>query len=563
MKDPTETEQERTALLEKLLEEERSKTAYYKELAEEKERQHLREISELSEALTKHRETARELRESEERYRIVMEHSHDGVAIIKENMHIYASRRLAEIFGYDKPGDIIEKPSTLIVHPDDQERVSNFMIGRQRGGSTPSRFEFRGRRRDGATVYIEAAMTMIAYRDENLILAYFRDITGRRRMEEELLKASKLESLGVLAGGIAHDFNNIMTAIIGNVSLAKLTTKPDDPSYKRLIGAEGAVMRAKDLTQQLLTFSKGGTPIKRTTGIVHIVEDSTNFALTGSNVGCFFSMPEDLWNVDVDEGQMSQVMQNLVINAKESMSAGGTMEVRAENITVDDEYVTEGMLPRKGAYVKVSIKDHGIGIPEELIDKIFDPFFTTKQKGSGLGLATSYSIVKKHGGFIQAKSHLGIGTTFSIYLPATQKKKFPFGAPKSEIAAGKGKILLMDDEEIIRDTIGEMLSVLGYETGLAKDGVEAIDLYVEAQKNNRPFDVVILDLTVPGGMGGQEAMEEFLEIDPKIKAVVSSGYANNLIMSDFAHYGFIDVISKPYRLEELSETISRVMGKAH
>jgi two-component system cell cycle sensor histidine kinase/response regulator CckA len=262
--------------------------------------------------------------------------------------------------------------------------------------------------------------------------------------------------------------------------------------------------------------------------------------------------------VEVDEGQISQVLQNLVINAKEAMPMGGAIEVKAENVTEEDDAPGE-LFPRKGAYVVVSIKDHGIGIPEEYIDKIFDPYFTTKQKGSGLGLATTYSIIKKHGGFIRAKSHLGIGTTFTIHLPAVRGKASFATEAKPGVVPGTGNILLMDDEEVVRDTIGEMLSFLGYRTECAQDGVEAIDLYMEARKKGDPFDLVILDLTVPGGMGGSEAMEELLAIDPNIKAIVSSGYANSPIMSEFGRYGFVDVISKPYKLEELSEAVSRVL----
>ena len=544
--------------LERLLEEEREKSAYYRQMAEEKGRQYLHEVSELSAALIRYRQTEKELRESEERYRVAIEDSHDGVAILRGETHIYVNRRLVDIFGYESPEDLVDKSLTLIVHRDDRERVAELVAMQQKDRLAPSRYEFKGVKRDGTPVYVEAAVTATTYKGGDATLVYLRDIGDRKRLEEEILKASKLESLGTLAGGIAHDFNNIMTAIMGNISLAKLSTKPDDPAYKRLVGAEQAVLRAKDLTQQLLTFSKGGTPIKKTTGITHILEDSTKFVLTGSSVRCLFNLPADLWQADVDEGQMSQVIQNLVINAKEAMPEGGVIEVLAENVTLRDE---RGPALRKGPHIRVSIKDQGMGIPEEHLDKIFDPYFTTKQRGSGLGLATSYSIVRKHGGSIHVKSHLGIGTTFTIYLPAAAKKVPVRARAGSGVVRGKGKILLMDDEEIVRDTIGEMLSFLGYETGFARDGIEAIDLYVEARKKGEPFDIIILDLTVPGGMGGQEAMEEFLAIDPKVKAIVSSGYANNRIMSDFGRYGFVDVITKPYKLEELGETVSRALAK--
>ena len=561
MADLTEELRERIARLETMLEKERTRADQCGLMAEDKGRQYLREINKLSEALLRYGETEKDLRESEERYRVAIEQSYDGISIITDRVHAYVNRRLMEIFGYDHPDEVLGKPFALMVHPDDRDRVLNLIAMRERGEPAPPRYEFKGVRKDLTVVYVEAAVAGIAYKGNHSVLLHLRDVTDRKRLEEELLKADKLESLGILAGGIAHDFNNIMTAIMGNISLAKMATPPENPIYKRLVGAEEAVTRAKELTQQLLTFSKGGAPIKRTTAIAHILEDSVKFTLSGSNVRSDFSLPRDLWNIDVDEGQLSQVIQNLVINAKEAMPQGGVIEVKAENVTTDD-HAPDELFPRKGSYVMASITDHGIGIPEEYIDKIFDPYFSTKQKGSGLGLATSYSIIRKHDGFIHVKSHLGIGTTFSIYLPAMLGKNSIARGTRSGVTPGEGKILLMDDEEVVRDTIGEMLSFLGYRTECAKEGVEAIDLYLEAGKMGDPFDLVILDLTVPGGMGGQEAMEEFLAIDPDIKAIVSSGYANSPIMSEFGRYGFVDVIIKPYKLEELSETVSRVINKS-
>ncbi|MDR2018428.1 MAG: PAS domain S-box protein [Syntrophobacterales bacterium] len=549
----------RIAYLEKLLDEERSQSNYYKMMAQEKGKQYLHEISRLSNALAKHRQMEKNLRESEERYRIAIEHSHDGVSIISDSIHIYVNRRFLEIFGYDNSDYLLGKAATLVVQDNDRERVEGFITARLKGEPTPSRCEFRGMRKEGSPIDIEAVVTTITYKGENAILACLRDIGERRRIEEEFMKASKLESVGVLAGGIAHDFNNIMTAIMGNISLAKLATRSDERSSQCLVEAEQAANRAKDLARQFITFSKGGAPIKRITEIGHLLEDSINFTLTGSNVKGRCAIPPDLWNVDVDEGQMNQAIQNLTINAKEAMPKGGIIEVTAENAIIDDDQGPDGLLLKKGTYIKIAIKDSGIGIPEEHIDKIFDPFFTTKPKGSGLGLATSYSIVRKHGGLLQVKSYLGIGTTFTIYLPATERKALTAMESKLDISRGKGKILLMDDEEMVREAISEMLSFLGYRTESAKDGAEAIDLYAEAMKKKEPFDMVILDLTVPGGMGGQEAMEEFLAIDPNIKAIVSSGYANNRIMSEYKNYGFVAVITKPYKLEELGEAVSRAM----
>ena len=389
------------------------------------------------------------------------------------------------------------------------------------------------------------------------VVLVFRDITEKRNMEEALLKADALESLGVLAGGIAHDFNNILMAIMGNITLAKMYAKPGDKIFERLKEAENASLRAKDLTQQLLTFSRGGAPIKKTAFISKLLEDTVTFALSGSNVRCEFSISGDLWPVEVDEGQISQVINNLVINADHAMPRGGIIKVSAENIAVD---VEQGLPLKEGNYIKISVEDQGIGIPEEHLQKIFDPYFTSKQKGSGLGLATAYSIVKRHDGCIQVKSELGVGSTFSIYLPASSKEVLIEKALRERIPTGKGKILLMDDEEPVREVGGEMLEGLGYEVEFTKDGAEAIELYKKAKESAQPFDAIIVDLTVPGRIGGKEAVEKLIEIDPEVKAIVSSGYSTDPIMADFRKYGFSGVIAKPYKLKELGEALHKVIA---
>ena len=389
------------------------------------------------------------------------------------------------------------------------------------------------------------------------VVLVFRDITEQRKMEQELQKIQKLESVGILAGGIAHDFNNILTGILGNISLAKMEANPEDEIYARLTEAEKASLEATNLTQQLLTFSKGGAPIKKTASIAELIRDSADFALRGSNVKCEFSIPDDIWPGEVDKGQMSQVINNLIINADQAMSEGGIIKVRAENVTVGAEH----NLPlADGKYVKIEIEDEGIGIPKEHLPKIFDPYFSTKQKGSGLGLATSYSIIQRHAGYITAESELGVGTTFYIYLPASQKKEIleKKGAEERPFV-GKGKILLMDDEEIVRNVAGAMLKYIGYEVDFAEDGAEAIELYRKAKESGQPFDVVIMDLTIPGGMGGKEAISKLIEIDPNVKAIVSSGYSTDAIMSDFKQYGFSGVIAKPYKIKDLSEVVHKAI----
>jgi PAS domain S-box-containing protein len=392
------------------------------------------------------------------------------------------------------------------------------------------------------------------------VVLVFRDITERQKMEKELQKVEKLESIGILAGGIAHDFNNILTAILGNISLAKIYVKPDEAKViERLTEAEKASLRAKDLTQQLLTFSKGSAPVKKLTSISELIKDSAGFALRGSNVRCEFSIPDDLWPVEVDEGQINQVINTLIINADQAMPEGGVIKVRAENIMAEE---TRGLALKSGRYIKLSIKDQGIGITMDSLPKVFDPYFSTKHKGSGLGLATAYSIIKNHDGQIIVESELGAGTTFYVYLPASEKEIVTREEVEERLLVGKGKVLLMDDEEIVRKVAGEMLKSIGYEVSFARDGAEAIELYKEARKSSKPFDVVVMDLTVPGGMGGKEAIKRLLEIDPEVKAIVSSGYSNDPIMADFKKYGFSGVVAKPYKVKELSKTLHRVrMGK--
>ncbi len=417
--------------------------------------------------------------------------------------------------------------------------------------------------RDGTERILADSGAPIHDKDSKIVgvVLVFRDVTERRKMEAELLKASKLESIGVLAGGIAHDFNNILMAIMGNVSFARMKLDPEDEIFEPLTAAEKASLRAKDLTRQLLTFARGGTPVKRTASMAELIKDSADFALRGSNVRCEFSIPNDLWPVEVDEGQMSQVVNNLVINADQAMPKGGTIKIRAENATVGPEQA----LPLKGGqYVKVSFEDQGIGIPEEHLPKIFDPYFTTKQKGSGLGLATSFSIVRNHEGHITVESELGVGTTFYVYLPASQKELPTQKKEEEKLLVGRGRVLVMDDEEMVRSVAGRMLRHVGYQVDFARDGAEAIELYQEALECGQPFEVVLMDLTIPGGMGGKEAIKKLLEIDPGVKAIVSSGYSNDPIMSEFKRYGFRGVVAKPYEIVELSKTVDRVimgMGK--
>lgn len=384
-----------------------------------------------------------------------------------------------------------------------------------------------------------------------------RDITEKRKMEAELQKIQKLESLGVLAGGIAHDFNNFLTGIVGNISLAKMEVQAGKNILNHLIEIENASMRARDLTQQLLTFSKGGEPVKEIFQIEILIEEATRFALRGSNVRCHFHLPDGLWPLEIDGGQIGQVINNLVLNADQSMPGGGELTIRAENTVLSSQ--NNWSLPA-GRYVHVSIQDQGVGISRDHLNNIFDPYFSTKQKGSGLGLTIAYSIIDKHNGRLTVVSELGVGSVFSLYLPAAREKDRQEPQADRPLQFGRGRILVMDDEAFIRDVAAKMLKYLGYDVALAGDGEAAIDIYRRAMETGSPFDAVILDLTVPGGMGGQETIKSLKNLDSQVNAIVSSGYSNDPIISNHEKFGFKGMVTKPYRMQEMSEALGKLLG---
>ncbi len=389
------------------------------------------------------------------------------------------------------------------------------------------------------------------------VVLVFRDVTEKQKLEAEMQKVGKLESLGVLAGGIAHDFNNLLTVILGNISLAMTYTSPEDALHDRLVSAEGACLRARNLTYQLLTFSKGGAPVKETVSLPELIRSSSDFALTGSHVRPDISIADNLPSVKVDAGQINQVLHNLIINAVEAMSGeGGIITLRADPVSIQKN---DALPLPEGEYVRISVQDRGTGVPQEQIPRIFDPYFTTKRWGSGLGLATSYSIVKNHGGHITVDSEPGKGTTFHFYLPACQTVTEKKQEKEDRIIRGRGMVLLMDDEELVRTVAGEMLKALGYEVRFAVDGDEAIDRYRNAQESGKRFDAVILDLTIPGGMGGKETLRRILELDDKVRAIVSSGYSEDPVMSEYSEHGFAGVLSKPYNVRQMSRVLHAVL----
>jgi PAS domain S-box-containing protein len=397
------------------------------------------------------------------------------------------------------------------------------------------------------------------------VVLVFRDITERQRNEAERRKAETLEQLGLLAGGIAHDFNNLLTAIIGNISLASLLLPPNDEMGTRLNDAKNASMRARDLAQQLLTFARGGAPIKKTASIGKLIQDTVSFSLRGSHSRSEFVLGSDLWPAEIDSGQISQVIANLVVNADQAMPNGGTLRVSCDNFAYDAS--TAPVIPdlTPGDYIRIGIRDEGIGISEECIKRIFDPYFTTKAKGNGLGLATTYSIIKNHNGLITVESKVHFGSTFTIYLPALRHQLVPVEAPRqmNEVVTGTGRVLIVDDEEAIRALVEFTLERLGYKVSQAESALEGVELYRQKLEAGERFDLVILDLTLPGGMGGKEALKKLIEIDPTVNAIVSSGYAMDATMSRYQDFGFRGVIAKPYEAAELGRIVHETIESSH
>ncbi len=385
-------------------------------------------------------------------------------------------------------------------------------------------------------------------------------IEERKRMEEELLKARKLESVGVLAGGIAHDFNNLLTGILGNITLAGLYLEDREEARRLLASGEDAALRAKDLTNRFLTFSKGGSPIRAPASLAEVLKATVEMSLSGSNVRPVFAIDEDLQTVEIDTGQITQVINSLVQNALEAMPSGGTLEIHAADIHISPDDPNPDFPLQPGYYARVSIKDHGRGIPAEDLPRVFDPYFSTKergaQKGMGLGLATAYSIIRAHDGHIAIDSVEGEGTTVRFVIPAMRPAESGETEPSG---AGKLRVLVMDDEEVVRDICSRMLRYMGHEVILAQDGEQAIDLYGKEMESGRPFDVVILDLTVPGGIGGREVIQRLRELDQGVRSIVSTGYAHDAVVTRYREYGFLSVASKPYSMEGLQAALREAM----
>ncbi len=516
--------------------------------------------------VTQQKQVELALRQSEERYRQLFERAAGGVyRSSPEGQFLAVNPALARLFGFEGPEEMIawtrQNPAQALYAKPGRRAEFVALIG-ERGEVHDFESEVRGANNETRWIAENAR----AVRDEQGALLYYEgfvtDITVRRQLEGEIARASKLEAVGILAGGIAHDFNNILTVVLGNITLLEADTPPGSPMAERLHDAKRATLRARDLTLQLLTFAKGGEPVKATVDLPELLKESAAFALHGAKARAEFRLARGLWRVNADKGQLGQVVQNLVINAVQAMPEGGVVTISADNAELAAGAADAPPLP-PGRYVRLAVADTGTGIEREHLAKIFDPYFTTKEHGTGLGLATAYSIIRKHGGHIMAESERGRGTQFRLWLPAEP-------VPAETAAAGvsgsrspfRTRVLFMDDEPAIRTMAVIFMQRLGCDCDVAVDGAEAVRKYEEALAGGRKYEVVVMDLTVPGGMGGREAMERLRQIDPAVCAIVSSGYSRDPVMANYRAHGFQGILPKPYGLEQLTKVMGALLDRA-
>jgi two-component system, cell cycle sensor histidine kinase and response regulator CckA len=504
--------------------------------------------------ITELKKAEKALKESEARFRNLSEASLEAVIFIENGVIIDVNHRVYEMFGY-KEAEVLNRSVVDFVAQGAQKDVRNRINSRNE-----EKYETIGIKKDGTMFPIEIHPKELHLKGKKIRILVVRDLTDQKHMEEEVLKSKNLQSVGTLAGGIAHDFNNLLMAIVGNISLAKMGISGNEKSADYLTEAERIALLGKNLTHQLLTFSRGGDPVRRIVSIGNIVQDVTERILSGPMFRTRYLISEELYSVEADEDQIRQVIQNIVINARDAMPSGGTVAVVCDNVKVNPQ----DKLPLiKEDYVRVSIHDEGSGIPEEIMSNIFDPYFTTKgmgsQKGVGLGLAISYSIVRKHSGYINVESSPEKGTTFQIYLPAHKTEAADLRVKEPAAGYGKGRVLLMDDEEMILKVSQELLQHMGYEVTAARNGEEAVGFYRQAMELKKPFDAVVLDLVIPDGLGGKEVIQELAAIDPQVRGIVSSGYLNDPIIQDYKGYGFAGTLTKPYDARELDDKLQRVI----
>jgi len=490
--------------------------------------------------------------ESEERYRTLVEESNDGIFITDGKKFLFVNERMMDITGYTLEELITMNPFRLI-HPDEVHRVINGIKKLKKQGSLNA-LKSRILRKDGRALTVLFNGKIIRHEERLSMMGTIKDITDFEAMQNDLLKQEKLRSLTILAGGIAHDFNNFLTGIMGNLSILKMELKhaKNEEMIETIDEALEACGKARGLTAQLMNFTKSGTPAKEAASIEEIIKESSEFSLRGSKSRCEFHFHKALPMVRIDPVQISQVIQNLVLNAAQAMPEGGIVRIYVDAVDVNENYP----LPLgPGRYIKISIVDNGKGIPEEHLGKIFDPFFTTKEKGSGLGLSVCYRIVKNHNGHIEVESEEGKGTAVHVYLPLEEVNPTEIRKEGNSQRIVRGKVLVMDDEELVRDLVKRGLKKKGISVDVASEGEEAVKKYREALGSGSPYNAVILDLTVPGGMGGVEAARMILKMHPEANLIVSSGYSEDIVLSEYTKYGFKACLPKPYTIQKLIKTV--------
>jgi PAS domain S-box-containing protein len=515
---------------------------------------------ELEKEIADRLKTENALRSSEEYLRTIIDQSPIGMIVWDTSFRISQwNKRAEEIFGYSAE-DAAGLPASRLLPETMHPHITKIW---QKLVTTESGVRSRNENitKDRRTILCDWFNTPISNSQGQVLgaLSLIENVTERLQEEKELIKIEKLESTGILAGGIAHDFNNILTAILGNINIALRDRNLSDTTRELLSSAEQASIRARVVTRQLLTFAKGGEPILEPAQLGEIVRESTDFVLNGSNVTALYTIPDDLWQVPVDRGQISQVIENIVLNSRQAMKHSGVLEIACENVHRDDS--SYAFLDRTKPFIRIIIRDSGPGIPTKLLDKIFDPYFSTRDEGSGLGLAVSLSIVNKHNGRIMVNSESGKGAEFILYLPAigtetTHKES----EGKVSLQPQSIRVLIMDDDESVRRVLHVMLELLGHQVFQASNGEEAIAIYRDRLHSDEPIDLVIADLSIPGGMGGKEAMSALLEIDPGTRAIVSSGYSSDPVMASCRDYGFRVAINKPYVLEKLEKAIHAALA---
>ncbi|RJR21659.1 MAG: PAS domain S-box protein [Desulfobacteraceae bacterium] len=504
------------------------------------------------------------LRQAERLFRDLFNNAEVGLFIVQDKIFKLVNPVFSKMTGYTTE-ELTGMNSLNLVISEDKEKMAEELVNMLKTKRfTP--YEMRVRDKAGRERFVMVSTGLITYEGKPALLGNFMEITEKKAAENELIRTQKLESLGLLAGGIAHDFNNLLTVILGNINIARMELQKNSRGHFNLIEAEKACTSAKDLTKKFISFSGGGTPVKRPGVISETVIHSANLALAGSAVQFILDIDDSLWIASYDESQIRQALTNIIVNAREALNGAGEIEISIKNKEMRREMSSSSSFKAgDGKYIIISIHDNGPGIPKEHLPRLFDPYFSTKergvQKGMGLGLTTAYNIIKRHGGYIHVESKDGSGTCVYVYLPARPKMESAIGLKPSpcQDPPGSARILLMDDEESVRILTKEILEKFGHTAVLARDGAEAIDLYMKAYEEERPFDLVLLDLTVRGGMGGKEAMKRLRELDPKIRAVVTSGYDTDPVITDFARYGFLAAIPKPYSLDNLRATIESVL----